>query len=267
MEKGLYERQVEILLEKWNTAETIVVGAGSGMSMASELPYTLGGELDNTYDPDGRRHSLWPLVETVLECGTGGTYAALRELLAERNYHILTTNQDAQFHRVFPEERISAIQGDMRYLQCGIGCHDQLYEALPEVRKMKAERKKGTGPSSEYVPLCPVCGARMEPWVRSFTFLEGDKYHGEHRKLAGFLGLNQDRRLLFLELGVGRTTPGLIREPFWKMAYNWPNAYYISVNIQKTELPDFLQEKGLVIWEDIGRVLADMRGRLNTGGH
>ena len=35
-------------------------------------------------------------------------------LLQGRNYHIMTTNQDFQFTRVVPEDKLSAIQGDSR---------------------------------------------------------------------------------------------------------------------------------------------------------
>ena len=48
----------------------------------------------------------------ILDAETGQPYYDLNEILKDKNYYILTTNQDTQFTRVFPEEKISAIQGD-----------------------------------------------------------------------------------------------------------------------------------------------------------
>ena len=67
------------------------------------------------------------------------------------------------------------------------------------------------------IPRCPKCGAEMEPWVRSWTFLEGKKYRKEYNKLNAFLKANKNKKILFLELGVGRMTPMFIQEPFWQM--------------------------------------------------
>lgn len=59
---------------------------------------------------------LWTLklrtIKYVYECRTGETYTGLAELLKGKNYYIVTTNQDAQFYRVFPEDRITRLQGD-----------------------------------------------------------------------------------------------------------------------------------------------------------
>ncbi len=59
----------------------------------------------------------------ILDAKTGQPYYDLYDILKDKNYYILTTNQDTQFTRVFPEEKISAIQGDWRYFQCSRRCH------------------------------------------------------------------------------------------------------------------------------------------------
>lgn len=63
----------------------------------------------------------------MYECETGETYTDLAELLKGKDYYIVTTNQDAQFYRVFPENRITRLQGDWRYFQCKECCHDAIY--------------------------------------------------------------------------------------------------------------------------------------------
>lgn len=112
---------------------------------------------------------------------------------------------------------------------------------------------------SGMIPRCPECGAEMEPWVRSRVFLEGRKYREEHSRLNAFLKANMHKKVLFLELGVGRMTPMFIQEPFWNMTYALPDAFYITVNPRDAFVPDELKGKGLAIHEDIAKVLSDVR--------
>lgn len=67
------------------------------------------------------------------------------------------------------------------------------------------------------------------------------------------------KKILFLELGVGRMTPMFIQEPFWNMTYAWLNAFYITVNPRDAIVPEELKQKGLAIHEDIAKVLEDAR--------
>ncbi|WP_270369103.1 hypothetical protein [Limosilactobacillus fermentum] len=64
------------------------------------------------------------------------TYQVLKDLIQDRPYHILTTNQDAMFNRYFADEQISAIQGDWCFLQSSAPqIDDQLYDARPFVKR------------------------------------------------------------------------------------------------------------------------------------
>ena len=36
--------------------------------------------------------------------------------------------------------------------------------------------------------------------------------------------------VVFLELGVGYNTPGIIKYNFWQYAHNWRNAFYVCIN-------------------------------------
>ena len=72
---------------------------------------------------------------------------------------------------------------------------------------------------------------------------------------------NKEKKILFLELGVGRMTPMFIQEPFWNLTLNLPDAYYIAVNAQYDFLPKDIEEKGMVIKGDIAKVLKDAAER------
>ena len=56
-----------------------------------------------------------------------------------------------------------------------------------------------------------------------------------------------------------------IQEPFWYLALNLPQTSYISVNNRYNYMPVEIEDRGMVILDDIGRVLADA-ARLKTTG-
>ena len=95
---------------------------------------------DLFYDRRPSRGEQWALMLRVIhyiyECYTGETYTDLAELLKGKDYYIATTNQDAQFYRVFPAERITRIQGDWRYWQCSRPCHDEIYDNKEKVYRL-----------------------------------------------------------------------------------------------------------------------------------
>lgn len=137
------KEKIELLRQKIDEADAIVVGGASGMSAASGFVFyyqednvfrRMAGGLaekydrhnmfDLFYDPRPSRGEQWALMLRVIhyiyECYTGETYTDLAELLKGKDYYIATTNQDAQFYRVFPAGRITRIQGDWRYWQCSL---------------------------------------------------------------------------------------------------------------------------------------------------
>lgn len=191
------------------------------------------------------------------ECETGRPYYDLIKLLEGKVYHIMTTNQDFQFTRVVPEEKLSAIQGDSRYFQCSRRCHDEIFYNKEMIYDMNAAIDSELRIPTEMIPRCSQCGAELEPWVRGYTFLEGAKYKDEYRKIQEFLQRYSRGKMLFLELGVGSMTPMFIKEPFWNLTYQLPQAFYITVNPKDALLPKEIEDKGLAIREDIAGVLKD----------
>lgn len=278
----IYSQNVATLVEKFNNADAILVGAGAGMSAAcgynffyhnDDIFYEYFGDFYKKYGFTGAfngfyhqypsREAHWAFLARLgyleYECETGKPYHDLMKLLEGKNYHIMTTNQDFQFTRVVPEEKLSAIQGDSRYFQCSNRCHDEIYYNKEMIYAMNAAIDEKLCIPSEMIPRCSKCGAELEPWVRGFTFLEGKKYKEEYRKVNEFIERNKDKKILFLELGVGRMTPMFIQEPFWNLTYALPHAFYITINPKDALLPKEIAEKGIAIKEDIAPVLQDAR--------
>ena len=91
----------------------------------------------------------------------------------------------------------------------------------------------------------------------------GDFYYADNASYRKYFG---KYKVLFFELGVGRLTPMFIQEPFWHLTLAFPHARYIAVNRQYNFLPKGLEEKGMVIVEDIAKVLRDARAQAGKGG-
>lgn len=278
MESQLYQDNIHTLLQKIEDAEVIVAGGAAGMSEAIghsfyhtdenflkhfghfHDKYGFKSLFEGFYHPFPTTEVRWGFLATEIkflyDAEPGRPYLDLMQLLQGKDYYIVTTNQDTQFSKTFPEEKLSPIQGDLRYFQCGSRCHDHVYYNKEQVENMYANIE-GTSIPTELIPVCPQCGDEMEPWVRSYVFLEGSSYRNELKKYNEYLVKNKNKKILFLELGVGTMTPMFIKEPFWNMTYSFPDAYYITINPKDAVVPRELSEKGLAIKEDIARVLQD----------
>lgn len=273
-----YQDNINTLLNKIQEAEAIVVGGAAGMSEAAGYSfyqtdeyflkhfgkftdkYGINNIFNGFYYGFSTREERWAYIATlnklIYDTEAGRPYLDLLQLLQDKDYFIVTTNQDAQFSKVFPTEKVSPIQGDWRYFQCSCRCHDQIYYNKELVENMYANIE-GTRIPTELIPVCPECGEDMEPWVRSYVFLEGSSYRNELSKYNEYLNKNKDKKILFLELGVGRMTPMFIKQPFWNMTYTLPDAYYITINPKDAIVPEVLSDKGHAIHEDIAQVLQD----------
>ena len=144
-----HQKNVEILLEKIEESNAILVGAAAGMSASCGFKFFYShdeyfekyfGDFHRRYGYEGAfngyyhrypsKEARWAFIARacylMYECETGEPYYNLMELLKGKNYHIMTTNQDTQFTRVVSEDKLSAIQGDWRYFQCDCRCHDEI---------------------------------------------------------------------------------------------------------------------------------------------
>lgn len=276
-----YKEQIAALIQEIKEADCVIVGGASGLSAAGggdfyyeDTPsfrkyfgkyaekYGFRGAFSGMQYPFSSREEFWGYVATFLhttqQAPVRSPYWDLDTLLKGKDFHILTTNQDTQFVKLYPEEKVSEIQGDHRFFQCSRGCCDDTWDAVEPVNAMIEAMGEGTSVPKEQIPHCPHCGAEAFPWVRGYgNFLQGRKYEREYEKISQYIQKNREKRILFLELGVGRMTPMFIQEPFWNLTLSLPKARYIGINNQYNFLPKEIEDRGMVIVEDIAKVLAD----------
>lgn len=278
-----YEEQIERFAAMVEDADCILVGGASGLSAAGGGDFYYGdspsfrkyfGKFASAYNFVGAFNGMhvhypstearWGFLATFLHttqtAPLRAPYRDLDTILKGRDFFVLTTNQDTQFTRLYPPEKLAEIQGDHRFFQCERCCTDDVWDAVGPVDEMIDAMGNGLEVPTELVPRCPHCGGEAFPWVRGyFNFLQGEFYQEQYRKVSDWLETHNDAHILFMELGVGRLTPMFIQEPFWQLTAQLPQASYVSVNFEYAYLPKNIEDRGLVIKDDIAKVLADVR--------
>ena len=186
-------------------------------------------------------------------------YQALLSLVQKKDYFVLTTNVDHCFQKAgFDKSRLFYTQGDYGLFQCSAPCCQKTWDNEEVIRRMAEEQKDMRVPTS-LIPLCPRCGKPMTMGLRSDdTFVQDDGWYQAAGQYRRFLLQHQKGRILYLELGVGYNTPGIIKYPFWKMALQNPEAVYACVNRGQAFVPGEFRQNALCLDDDIGSVLNNL---------
>ena len=177
-------------------------------------------------------------------------------MVRDKDYFVLTTNVDHQFQKAgFDKKRLFYTQGDYGLWQCSKPCHQKTYDNEDAVRKMISEQRDMKIPT-ELIPKCPVCGAPMTMNLRcDGTFVQDEGWYAASERYNDFIRRHKETHILFLELGVGGNTPGIIKYPFWQMTADNPKAVYACVNDGEAVCPQGITGQSICIDGDIGWVL------------
>ena len=194
------------------------------------------------------------------QCVPRPVYDNLLKLVEGRDYFVLTTNVDHQFQLAeFDKNRLFYTQGDYGLWQCSKPCHQGTYDNETVVQQMWTEQRD-MRVSSELIPRCPRCGRPMTMNLRADdTFVQDDGWYQALERYQDFLRQRQSRPLLYLELGVGMNTPGIIKYNFWQRVHQNPKASYVCINRGQAYAPHEIEPQSLCIDADIGTVLAELK--------
>ena len=66
-----------------------------------------------------------------------------------------------------------------------------------------------------------------------------------------FLNRHKGMHILFLELGVGMNTPGIIKYPFWRMTAENTKAVYCTINSGQAFVPSEIRDRSIALDADI----------------
>lgn len=277
-----FEKRIEMARRSLDSADAIVIGAGAGLSAAAGLDYSgpefrkefadyiskygfpdLYSSSFHEFPTEEERWARWARhIEYIrFRPGAMPLYKELYDLVKQRNYFVITTNVDGQFRKAgFDKNKIFEVQGDYGLMQCAVGCHPKTYSDKETVETILRHSHDMTV-DSKYLPVCPVCGGNMDVHVRKNQFFVQDedwnkaaeRYEAFMNRFAG------TDRIVMLELGIGYNTPGIIRYPFERIAYQNPRSTLIRLN---SDYPHGLKEtasRTIAFTENMSEVIADLQ--------
>jgi NAD-dependent SIR2 family protein deacetylase len=287
------EQKVIEFQEVLDQTDTVLIGAGAGLSTAAGFAY--GGEPFRRYFADFDEkygfHDMYsggfypfPTLEEHWAYWSRfvflnrycdppkPVYKNLLELVKDKDYFVLTTNVDHCFQKAgFDKHRLFYTQGDYGLWQCSKSCHNKTYDNGDIIRQMvEAQGFQVTGQGmelptgtvskmavpTELVPHCPKCGAPMAMNLRAdHTFVQDEGWYIAAGRYDDFVRRHKNTPVLYLELGVGMNTPGIIKYNFWRQVYQNPKANYICINKGQSYAPREIANRSICLDMDAAQVL------------
>lgn len=268
------------ILEKIENSVAILVGIGAGMSTSAGFEYS-GERFEKYFSDFKEKYCINDIYEggfypfssleeywawwsrhiyfNRYDVSVGKPYSDLLKILKDKNYFILTTNVDHQIQMAgFEKMRLFYTQGDYGLWQCSVPCHNKTYDNENEVRKM-IELQRDMKIPSNLIPYCPVCKKPMAMNLRSDdSFVQDDGWYEAQKRYNDFLEKYKDGKIMFLELGVGNNTPGIIKYPFMFMTIQNEKAIYVSINREDFYISKSLKDRALILKDDIGKILNEI---------
>ena len=275
-----YSVQIKNLQTALSEADAVVIGAGAGLSTSAGFVYT-GERFEKYFSDFAEKYSIkdmysggfypfatpeehWAYWSRYIYINRymdapKPVYDAILKLVQDKDYFVITTNVDHCFQKAgFDKKRLFYTQGDYGLFQCSEPCCQETVENEAVIRQMM-ERQEDMKIPTELLPVCPHCGKPMTTNLRSDDkFAEDEGWHQAAERYENFLRTRAGGKILFLELGVGYNTPGIIKYPFWQMTAKNPNAIYACINQGQAACPPEIERRSLCINADIGPVLQSL---------
>ena len=277
-----YSQEIDRLQSALLEADTVIIGAGAGLSTSAGFTYS--GERFEQYFSDFIKKygiedmysggfypfstleehwaywSRYIYINRYLDAPKP-VYSQLLKLVANKNYFVITTNVDHCFQKAgFDNKHLFYTQGDYGLFQCSDPCCLETFENETLIREM-VELQKNMKIPSDLLPVCPHCGRPMTMNLRSDTrFVEDKGWHEAAERYENFLQARLEEKILFLELGVGYNTPVIIKYPFWQMTMQNTRSTYACINFGQANCPQKIKSQSICINADIGEVLNSIWG-------
>lgn len=270
--------KVNKIKELINDAEYVLIGAGAGLSTSAGIDYA-GEEFKKEFTPFIEKYHFadlytasfydfeteeekWAYFAKHIKFADTGRmatplYKNIYELVKDKPYFVITTNVDDQFEKAgFDKNKIFATQGSYSKIQCAEACHNKLYDDVKLVDKMIEQTNSDLEIPTDLVPVCPICGERMEVNLRKDAyFVQDDNWYKQNKAYERFIDDVKDKKVVLLELGVGFNTPVIIRFPFEQMTLQ--NKKWNLVRINKDNSFPYLdiESKTISVNDDIDKVI------------
>lgn len=281
-----YNHQSDVLAEALNEADAVVVGIGAGMSASDGFTY-IGERFTKNFPDFIEKYGFFDMLQAslhhfnnwqeywafesrfvalnYLDQPVGASYIALKEILEKKDYHIITTNADNAFAVAnYDLDKVFHIQGEYILWQCSQHCHAQTYRDDDAIRQMVAQQKNMEVPR-ELVPHCPKCDAPMEINKRKAQvgMVEDADFEAQLSRYNQFLDEHKEGKVLYLEIGIGYTTPQFVKHPFQRMTRHNPNALFMTMNKKSYRLPESIRDRTVHLTDDISTLITEANQKLS----
>lgn len=272
-----YSDKLSRLKDEIATADAIIIGAGAGLSASAGFDYS--GERFEKYFagfhekygitdmysggfyPFETPNEYWAWWSRLIlvnryNVPVGKPYTNLLKSVADKDYFVLTTNVDHQFQLAgFDKKRLFYTQGDYGLWQCSEPCCNETFDNESAVRAMVKQQQNMKIPDC-LIPKCPHCGKPMAMNLRcDDRFVQDEGWYAAAERYEEFIRRHKNLHILFLELGVGFNTPGIIKYPFMQMTVRNPKAVYACVNMNEAYAPREIGDRAVCVDGDIGDVI------------
>ena len=276
-----FSEMLERLKKALDQADAVVIGAGAGLSTSAGFTYS-GARFDQYFSdfaakygfsdmytggffPYSTKEEFWAywsryiFVNRYMDAPKP-VYENLLKLVRGKDYFVITTNVDHCFQKAgFDKKRLFYTQGDYGLFQCSEPCCQETWDNEAIVREI-VDRQKDMRVPTELIPVCPHCGKPLTMNLRSDDkFVEDEGWHAAAERYENFLRTREGQKILFLELGVGYNTPGIIKYPFWQMTYENPNAVYACINQGQAASPREIADRSICVDRDIGKTILELK--------
>lgn len=278
-----FSAETSKLKERLQSADSVLIGAGAGLSAAAGFTYSgerfkknfpdfiekygFGDMYSADFYPFGTPEEQWAYRSRYIFINRyrdeeNGVYRQLLELVRDKDYFVLTTNVDHLFQKAgFDKKRLFYTQGDYGLFQCSEPCCHETFDNEKTIREMVSEQKNMRVPT-ELLPKCPKCGKPLTTNLRADEkFVQDDGWYAANDRYADFLRRHKNSDIILLELGVGFNTPSIIKFPFWKMTAENPNAFYACVNFGEALFPAEIENRAICLDSDICKVIGSLSRR------
>lgn len=278
-------------------ADAVIIGAGAGLSTAAGFVYT-GERFEKYFGDFGQKYgfrdmysggfypydtqeefwaywSRYIWVNRYMDAPKS-TYSDLFSLVKDKDYFVLTTNVDHCFQKAgFDKKCLFYTQGDYGLFQCTKPCCKETWDNEGMIRDMILAQDFSIGDGNELtlpdgkaasmsipaelLPKCPNCGRPLIMNLRSDDrFVEDEGWYKAAAAYDAWLTAHQDQRVVYLEIGVGYNTPGIIKYSFWQQVYQNENALYVCLNMEEDPVPKEIKARSIVIGGDSDIVIREL---------
>ena len=292
------DEEINRLREAINNTDSIVIGAGAGLSTSAGFTYS-GERFEKYFFDFAEKFNIsdmysggffpYPNEETKWAWwarhiyfnryveAPKSVYKDLLTLIEDKDYFVVTTNVDHQFQRAgFDKKRLFYTQGDYGLFQ-SVNPHIQktydneewVMTAMAAQGFVRDESGVFQVPEdggvamripTELIPKCPDDGSDVVMNLRADeSFVEDEGWHRASAAYSDFLRRHENLHVLYLELGVGANTPVIIKYPFWQMTLANEKAVYACINYGEAFCPREIEKQSICIAGDIGEVLTIIR--------